>query len=249
MAKISEDYRSRQLAEFRELQAEMTRLSQEYSRERLAVWSREMADMAQTWESFQQDWANTLNHMAWTAGSTFEMISATGAATSHLLSQTWKAALADMAEEVAGWAGTVQQVLGQVSLSLSGLEIPASGGWFSWLGLAADFGGWFHQGGVVEAHRGMVVAPERLLGEEQLVIVQPGEGILPRDAMLRLGKDNFEALRTGSFDLTEAPRTSTINLNINIKAMDASEVAGLDWQRLVNRHLLPALQKELGRRW
>ncbi len=58
----------------------------------------------------------------------------------------------------------------------------------------------FHEGGVVTAHQGMVVSPETLLADEQLILAQTGEGILPRDSMARLGENNFEALRTGRFD-------------------------------------------------
>ena len=81
----------------------------------------------------------------------------------------------------------------------------AQEGWSSLLGGVLDFGGWFHQGGVVAAHQGMVISPGTLLGDEQLILAQTGEGILPRESMARLGEKNFEALRTGRF---EAPGQS-----------------------------------------
>ena len=87
------------------------------------------------------------------------------------------------------------------------------------------------------------------MGDEQLILAQSGEGILPRDAMARLGEDNFEALRRGRFELTprsEAPRQ---NITIQVQSLDAAGVAGLDWGKLVQRHLLPLLQKDMERRW
>ena len=52
----------------------------------------------------------------------------------------------------------------------------------------------------MEAHQGMVISPGALMGDEQLIMAQAGEGILPRESMARLGEKNFEALRTGRFD-------------------------------------------------
>ena len=67
--------------------------------------------------------------------------------------------------------------------------------------------------------------------------------------MARLGEQNFEALRTGQFDLNHQRQTSGMNVTIQVQSLDATGVAGLDWDRLVQRHLLPALQKELAQRW
>ena len=66
--------------------------------------------------------------------------------------------------------------------------------------------------------------------------------------MARLGEKNFEALRTGRFDPpgAAAPR---YDVTIQVQTLDASGVAGLDWDRVVQRHLLPALRQEADRRW
>ena len=112
-----------------------------------------------------------------------------------------------------------------------------------------SLGGLFHEGGIVEAHRGMVVNPETLMGDERLAVVQTGEGILPRDAMVRLGEDNFEALRSGAFEVNPGNQGSSYQITIQVQSLDAAGVAGLDWDRMVRRHLLPALQRDLDRRW
>ncbi len=250
MARILGQSGDKKIAEFQDLQSEMVQLSQEYSRERLAIWSREMEEMAESWGRFQRGWEDTLNHMGERAIGTFELIAGSWEDAGHLLSQSWKRNLTEMTEELASWAEAVQKVLREVNQAWGGFDGQGDGGgWSSWLGLGLDFGGWFHQGGVVEAHQGMVVGPERLLGEEQLVMVQTGEGILPRDSMLRLGNDNFEALRRGQFDFNSGAKESSVHINITVQTLDASGVANLDWSRLMNRQLLPALQKELGRRW
>ena len=125
----------------------------------------------------------------------------------------------------------------------------SAGGLLGLVGDVVDFGGLFHQGGVVTAHQGMVVSPETLLGDEQLILAQTGEGILPRDAMSRLGENNFEALRTGRFDLTQGGGGPRYDITIQVQSLDAAGVAGLDWDRVAQRHLLPVLQQERGRRW
>ena len=38
-------------------------------------------------------------------------------------------------------------------------------------------------------------------------------------------------------------------LRLVLAALDASGVAGLNWDRVVQRHLLPALKQEANRRW
>ncbi len=43
-----------------------------------------------------------------------------------------------------------------------------------------------------------------------------------------------------------APR---YDVTIQVQTLDASGVAGLDWDRLVQRHLVPALRQEADRRW
>jgi hypothetical protein len=117
------------------------------------------------------------------------------------------------------------------------------------LGGVLDFGGWFHEGGIVEAHQGMVISPATLMADEQLILAQKGEGVLPRESMARLGEKNFEALRAGKFDLNGGRAAPPFNVTIQVQALDASGVAGLDWDRVVQRHLMPALRQEADRRW
>jgi len=243
--------RDRELADFRAQQQEMSAISQEYSQVRLATWSREMEGMAAAWENFQQDWQGTLEQMGGAASSRFAEISARGEAAGSALAQSWRQALADISGEVDTFGDHLLSTLDQVG---QGLQLTLGGGgsgsdWSSWLGLGFDFGGIFHQGGVVEAHRGLAVAPETLLGDERLVKVQTGEGILPREAMVRLGEENFEALRSGRFQTGSGGAPPRYDITIQVQSLDAASVAGLDWEQVVQRHLLPALERERDSRW
>lgn len=236
-------------AEFRRLQEELTGLNEEYSQERLAAWRREMGGMREGWEGFQREWRGSLEQMEGVAAASFGEVTARGEAASQLLAAGWREALADMAEEAEEWGEEVLGMLERVGRGWQGGFGGGSGGWLSWLGFDFDLGGIFHQGGIVEAHRGLVVGPEMLLSDERLVKVQTGEGILPRDVMMRLGEENFEALRQGRFGVRAGNAASPLGINIQVQTLDAAGVAGLDWDRLVQRHILPALTREAGRRW
>lgn len=241
-----------ELENFRALQEEMLNLSREYSQARLAVWADETRSMTETWSNFSQEWQGTMEQLSSLATSKFEEITASGEASSSLLAQNWQKSLGDVTDAVEAWGENLVQTLQKVALAWgtslgSGGGSGSGGGWSSLLGAAFDIGGWFHQGGVVEAHQGMVVAPETLLADEQLIIAQAGEGILPRDSMARLGEKNFEALRSGRFDAGSGG--PSYDITIQVQSLDAAGVAGLDWDRLVQRHLLPAMQKEVGQRW
>lgn len=243
--------RDLELAEYRALQQEMTAIGQEQGQIRLAAWNREVEDMSAAWEGFQQDWQGTLQQMAGAALAKFDEISARGEAAGNHLAQSWRECLAEITGEVDAWGEQVMLTLDKVG---SGFQFALGGGgtgtdWLSWLGLGFDFGGIFHQGGIVEAHRGLAVAPETLLGDERLVKVQTGEGILPREAMARLGEDNFEALRSGNFQMNQGPPGPRYDITIQVQSLDAASAAGMDWDRVVQRHLLPALERELGQRW
>ncbi len=137
------------------------------------------------------------------AGSKFEEMAARGEASAGLLAQSWQKNLTDVSGAVEQWGAGFLQTLGQVAAAW-GATVGSGGGaqegWSSLLGGVLDFGGWFHQGGMVEAHQGMVISPGTLMGDEQLIMAQAGEGVLPRESMARLGEKNFEALRTGRFD-------------------------------------------------
>ncbi len=243
--------RAQQAADYRALKEEMAAIDREYSQVRLDTWSREMEALAAAWQGFRQDWQGTLEHMTGAAAATFSEISARGTAAGHHLAQSWRQALTEITGEVDAWGEHLMRTLDQVG---RGFQMALGGGgsgndWLSWLGLGFEFGGIFHQGGIVEAHRGLAVAPEALLAEDRLVRVQTGEGILPRDVMLRLGEENFEALRSGRFQVAPDRSPPRYDITIQVQSLDAAGVAGMDWDRLVQRHLLPALERELGQRW
>ena len=179
-------------------------------------------------------------------------MAARGEASAGVLAQSWQKNLADVSGAVSQWGAGFLQTLAQVAAawgSTMGSRGGAQEGWSSLLGGVLDFGGWFHQGGVVEAHQGMVISPGTLMGDEQLIMAQAGEGVLPRESMARLGEKNFEALRTGRFDPSGGKAAPRYDVTIQVQTLDASGVAGLDWDRLVQRHLVPALRQEADRRW
>jgi hypothetical protein len=248
----SQDGVTRQeLADFQALQEEMLNLSREYSQARLAVWTSEATGLQESWASFSEEWQGNLEEMSTLATSTFEEIAATGETSGSRLSQSWTKSLTDLSSAVQKWSEDALQSFEKVAQSWGGTFSgeTSSSGWTSSIWSALTLGGWFHRGGIVEAHQGLVISPGTLMGDEQLVLAQAGEGILPRESMARLGDSNFEALRTGQFDVTAAAAAPSYEITIQVQSLDASGVAGLNWDRLVQRHLLPALQKEVGRRW
>jgi hypothetical protein len=240
----------REAAAFREQQEEMLRLLEEYGQARETVWTREIRSLENSWEGFQRDWRGSMDQMTALAGSRFQEISAQGQAMGAALAGDWEEMLASLTTAADEWAAHMLATLNQVGGAWQGMfGGGGGGGWLSWLGLGFDFGGIFHQGGVVEAHRGMAAAPETLLEDEQMVVVQSGEGILPRESMVRLGTENFEALRSGQFVKAAGQAAPRYDITIQVQSLDGASAAGLDWDRVVQRHLMPALQKELGRRW
>ena len=96
---------------------------------------------------------------------------------------------------------------------------------------------------------GLAVSSGAWSSEEQLILAQSGEGILPRESMARLGGQNFEALRTGQFELARPAAGPKLDVTIQVQSLDATGVSRVDWDRLVQRHILPMLQKEAERRW
>ncbi len=244
-----------ELTDFRALQDEMLNLSQEYSQKRLAVWTDEVRSLKESWDGFSQEWQGSFGEMSGMAQNKFQEMAADGQAAAGLVSQSWDQALTGLTAQVDDWGENFLKTIQKVATAWMGSIGGGSGGGGSAGGLLGlvgevlDFGGLFHQGGVVTAHQGMVVSPETLLGDEQLILAQTGEGILPRDAMARLGENNFEALRTGRFDLTQGGGSPRYDITIQVQSLDAAGVAGLDWDRVAQRHLLPVLQQEMGRRW
>lgn len=248
---MSSDKGKSELDNFRAAQEEMLNLSREYSQARSSVWAEETRNLNETWDAFSREWQGGLEAMTARAVDSFAQIAARGEAAADLLSQSWGKSLAGISGDFEDWGENFLQTLGKVASAWMGAAGggAAGGGWSSLLGTALDFGGWFHQGGIVEAHQGMVVPTGGFLADEQLILAQTGEGILPRESIARLGEQNFEALRTGRFELSPAAAGSRYEITIQVQSLDAAGVAGLDWDRLVQRHLLPALEKEAGRRW
>jgi hypothetical protein len=245
-------FHQRKLEDYRSYQEEMLKISREYSQARLSVWTEEARALHDTWSNFTQDWQSNLEQMTALAGSRFEEMAARGEASAGLLAQSWQKNLTDVSGAVEQWGASFLQTLGQVAAAWASAMGGMGGGqagWSSLLGGGLGFGGWFHQGGVVEAHQGMVITPGTLMGDEQLIMAQAGEGILPRESMARLGEKNFEALRTGQFEASGGRAAPRFDVTIQVQTLDAAGVAGLDWNRLVQRHLGPALRQEAERRW
>jgi hypothetical protein len=242
-----------ELADYRALQQEMTSVNREYSQSRQADWSQEMAGMAAAWNGFQQDWQGTLEQMAGSAFAKFDEISAQGISSGNLLAQSWREALAEITTEVDAFGEHLMQTLDQASQGSHMLVGGGSGGstndLLSYVGMGLGFGGIFHQGGILEAHTGLAVSPESLLADERLIKVQTGEGILPRDAMVQLGEENFEGLRSGRFQVNTGNASPSYDITIQVQSLDAASVAGMDWGKVVQRHLMPALEREMNRRW
>jgi len=63
---------------FRQLQEEVTGLQEEYSRQRLEAWRREMRGLMEAWEGFQREWQGTLELMAGQAAHTFAEVTTQG---------------------------------------------------------------------------------------------------------------------------------------------------------------------------
>jgi hypothetical protein len=241
----------RKLEDYHAYQEEMLKISREYSQARLAVWADEARALHDTWNGFTQEWQANLEQMTARGGSAFEEMAARGEASAGLLAQSWQKNLTDVSGAVEEWGDHFLQTLGQVAAAWGGSlgSGSSSQGWSSLLGGVLDIGGWFHQGGIVEAHQGMVISPGTLMGDEQLIMAQAGEGVLPRESMVRLGENNFEALRTGRFDISGGKTAPRLDVTIQVQTLDTTGVAGLDWDRLVQRHLVPALRQEADRRW
>jgi hypothetical protein len=250
-SKVKSSTNQRKLEDYRAYQEEMLQISREYSQARLAVWTDETRALHDTWSSFAQEWQADLEQMTALAGSQFEEMAARGDASAGVLAQSWQKNLADVSGAVSQWGANFLQTLGQVASAWAGAlgSGSSSQGWSSLLSGVLDIGGIFHQGGIVEAHQGMVISPGTLMGDEQLIMAQAGEGVLPRESMARLGEKNFEALRTGRFDPSGGKAAPRYDVTIQVQTLDASGVAGLDWGRLVQRHLVPALRQEADRRW
>ena len=239
------------LQDYRAYQEELLSLTQQYSLARLAVWAQEAQALHDSWSSLSQDWQSNLDQMAAVSGNEFAEMAAQGQDAANLMGQSWQQNLTDVSGAVEQWGAGFLQTLAQVASACASASGSGSSsqGWSSLLGGVLDIGGIFHQGGVVEAHQGMVISPGTLMGDEQLIMAQAGEGVLPRESMARLGEKNFEALRTGRFDSSGGNAAPRYAVTIQVQTLDASGVAGLNWDRLVQRHLVPALRQEAGRRW
>lgn len=242
-------FTSSELANFRAGQEEMLNLSREYSRARLAAWNDEVKQMQEGWTTFSRDWQSSLDEMSGLAQASFTDLAAQGAAAGSSLSQSLRKALGEISSDLEDWSKNFLQTLEKVGQSWLGFFGGSGGGWFSFLSGGLGFGGLFHQGGIVSAHQGLTVSPGAWGSDEQLILAQAGEGILPREAMSRLGEKNFEALRSGRLDLSPAGAAPRYDFSIQVQSLDAAGVNRLDWGRLVQRQILPLLRKETDRRW
>jgi hypothetical protein len=243
-------FNRQEAADFRAQQQEMLNLSQEYSRARLAAWNGEVQQMQESWASFSQEWQSSLGEMSSLAQASFTDLAARGEAAGSSLSQSIRKALGEISGEVEDWGDNFLRTLEKVGQAWSGVFGGSGGGdWLSWLGGGLGFAGLFHQGGIIAAHQGLAVSPGAWGVEEQLILAQAGEGILPRESMSRLGEKNFEALRSGQFDLTPQGAAPRYDITIQVQTLDAGGANRVDWDRLVQRHILPLIQKEADRRW
>ena len=171
----------------------MLNLSREYGRERLAVWAEEIRSLKESWDDFSQEWQGSFADMTALAMNKFGEISAAGRGRGRPhepelgsdpdrpLRPRWTTGGSISSRPCRRWPRPGWGVSGGGSGGGSAAVGP------DLLGEVLDFGGLFHQGGMVTAHQGMVVAPETLLGDEQLILAQTGEGILPRDSHVPAG--------------------------------------------------------------
>ena len=219
--KVKTSTNQKKLEDYRAYQEEMLKISREYSQSRLAVWVDEARSLYDTWNGFTQEWQANLEQMTALAGSKFEEMAARGETSAGLLAQSWQTNLTTVSGAVDQWGAGFLQTMAQVASAWSsslGSE-SSSQGWSSLLGGVLDFGGWFHQGGIVEAHQGMVISPGTLMGDEQLIMAQAGEGVLPRESMARLGEKNFEALRTGRFEPSGGKAAPRYDVTIQVQTL------------------------------
>jgi hypothetical protein len=242
----------KKIDDYRAYQEELLAISREYSQDRLAVWTQEAQALHDSWGGLSQNWQSNLAQMTAATGSEFAEMAAQGQVSANLMTQSWQTNLTNLSGSVDQWGEHFLNTLGKMAGAWGTTAGSFGGGGgspLSFLGGVLDFGGIFHEGGIVEAHQGMVISPGTLMADEQLILAQKGEGVLPRESMARLGEKNFEALRTGKFDPPGGKAAPSLNVTIQVQSLDASGVAGLDWDKVVQRHLVPALRQEADRRW
>ena len=243
-------YNRQELEAFRAQQEEMLNLSREYGRGRTAAWESEVRQIQESWAAFSREWQSSLEEMSSMAQAGFDDLAAKGEAAGNSLSQSLGKSLGEISGVLEDWVENFLRQLEKVSQSWLGLFGGGDGGgWLSWLGGGLGFGGLFHQGGIVSAHQGATISPGTWESDEQLILAQSGEGILPRESMARLGTQNFEALRSGRFERAPRDGGTSLGVTIQVQTLDAAGVNRVDWDRLVQRHILPLLQKEADRRW
>ncbi|RLA89443.1 MAG: hypothetical protein DRG58_04980 [Deltaproteobacteria bacterium] len=254
-----------ELRNYQQFQEQINHLHEVYSEDRVRHWQEEISQLEGFWEQMAQDWEGTMTAMGTVSGQQFAQITDQAVNSGKMVSQSFSEVVSNISEDLdnlaLGFVNSLKQAWGSW-LGSGELWGGSGSGPFSWVGNifggVSDALGWFHQGGVVKAHQGMVVSPSYLAGagsklasDEKLIIAQTGEGILPRDSMNRLGKDNFEALRTGQFERMADPKASPLTnykVQIQVQALDAGSVAAIDWDQVVRRQIVPALRRVEGRR-
>ena len=209
------------LADWQALQEQLADMTEFYRQTRLDLWEAEGRSLKDLWQDWGRNWEDSLASMAATAESRFDQIAGQAEAASASLEQYFSQALQGVAQDLEELEDRLTQTLGAATglqgqgISSGSTASTGSSSWLNdWLGGGwLDFLDWFHQGGIVKAHQGMVLEPEYLGGlpsmaeDERLVIAQTGEGILPRESMERLGRETFESLRRGQFDTVPASAT------------------------------------------
>jgi hypothetical protein len=255
-----------ELAEYQDFQKQLNDLQEYYAQARLTAWGEEAGEIEQLWQGLLQGWEDTLSWMTQQAEERFTQIGSAAEHVGAMISQSFTGVMENLAGNLNSLESSLEKLPGLAANVQMNPPNQGAGIWselLSWPG--EGWGGnigealsWFHQGGLVRAHQGMVISPsyqtamsENLDEDERMVVTQTGEGILPRDSMARLGIDNFEALRRGQFEKIPPVgqgSTSQYHIQIQVQAWDADSIAGVNWERLVRRHLVPALEREERRR-
>jgi len=137
--------------------------------------------------------------------------------------------------EIAGLSGKGNEMTGA----------RGGGNWVTLLGGVLNFGGWFHEGGLIgeggkvrKAHKGLFMEEE-----EGIFIGRRGEGILPEESMRKLGRRNFERIRQGEFGGIEEKMGGGTNITINIQTLDRTGIEKIDWEKIVREKIEPKLKK------
>jgi hypothetical protein len=257
------------LKSFQEFQEQLTNLNEVYSQARIETWQEEIVKLERSWENMAQEWEDTLTWMEEVSGQKFNQIGVKSVVVGTMVSQSLHEVISRVSEDLDNLGDSFEETLRRTHeawLASWGRDYGLAGGFgsnfISWTGTMIEgtngVPDWFHHGGVIRSHQGMVIPPtylndmsSTLKADERLVITQTGEGILPRDSMGRLGPESFEALRTGQFEripICNQPSAPHYQIQIKVQALDGESVSAINWDRLMRRHIIPVLKNEQSRR-